>query len=366
MIILENQTIKLTGAWILAHIPELDQALRVLPQWQAGEWLFDGSGLTAFDTSGALRLSQCLHQVQQVGGQVTIIGLTDEQTELLELITQRLEQVKAEIPEAAALSWVASIGQAVMGMLGRAVSLLSFMGEVAVVFWLSLLKPWTIRWKSVLVNIETGGVQALPIVGLLNFLIGVVIAYQGSVLLKTYGANIFIVELVTISMVRELAPLITAIIMAGRTGSAYAAQIGTMVVTEEVDALKTIGINPLEQLVLPKMLALIVALPLLTLFANMVSVFGGMVLSVFMLDVSFYDFVARIPQVMTVASLLVGLAKSLVFAMVIALVGCYQGLQVKGGADSVGRQTTMSVVQAIFLVIIVDTVFSIVTSSVPL
>jgi phospholipid/cholesterol/gamma-HCH transport system permease protein len=167
-------------------------------------------------------------------------------------------------------------------------------------------------------------------------------------------------------MLRELAPLITAIIVAGRTGSAYTAQIGTMQVTEEVDALRTIGIPPMDLLVLPKLLALTVALPLLTVFADILSVFGGMVMARTLLDVSFGDFLDRFPQVVTPVSFLMGVGKAPVFAAIIALVGCYQGFRVRGGADSVGRQTTVSVVQSIFAVIAADALFSVILGGVGL
>jgi phospholipid/cholesterol/gamma-HCH transport system permease protein len=192
---------------------------------------------------------------------------------------------------------------------------------------------------------------------------GVVIAYQGGLQLQAYGANIFIVELVCLTMLRELAPLITAIMVAGRTGSSFTAQIGTMQVTEEVDALRTIGIDPMDMLVLPKLLALVIALPLLTIFADILSIFGGMVMAKFLLNVSFSEFLKRIPEAVTVTSLMIGVGKAPVFAAIIALVGCYQGFQVSGSADSVGRHTTDSVVQSIFLVIAADAAFSIVLGS---
>ncbi|MGB2974007.1 MAG: ABC transporter permease, partial [Candidatus Competibacter sp.] len=205
-----------------------------------------------------------------------------------------------------------------------------------------------------------------PIIALLSFMMGVVIAYQGGQQLKAYGANIFIVELISLTMLRELAPLITAIIVAGRTGSAYTAQIGTMQITEEVDALRTIGISPMDLLVIPKLLALVVALPLLTVFADALSVFGGMVMAQTLLAVNFSDFLDRVPQVVTLTSFLLGVGKAPVFAAIIALVGCYQGFHVRGGADSVGRQTTVSVVQSIFLVIAADALFSVVLGGVGL
>jgi len=188
----------------------------------------------------------------------------------------------------------------------------------------------------------------------------VVIAYQGSDQLQRFGANIFIADLVGLSMLRELSPLLTAIIIAGRSGSAYAAQIGTMKVTEEIDALRTIGVSPQELLVLPKLLALVIALPLLTVYADVAGVFGGMIMARSKLDVSFDVFINRLGDAVRLSSFLTGIVKAPVFAAIIALVGCFQGFQVGGSADSVGRQTTLSVVQAIFLVIVADAIFSIV------
>jgi phospholipid/cholesterol/gamma-HCH transport system permease protein len=226
----------------------------------------------------------------------------------------------------------------------------------------SVLQPRRIRWPVLWLEVQRAGVDALPITGLLSFLLGVVIAYQGGVQLQLYGANIFIVELVSITMLRELAPMMTAIIVAGRTGSAYTAQIGTMQVTEEVDALRTIGIAPMDALVLPKVIGLSLALPLLTVFADAMGVLGGMAMSATMLDVSAGEFTERIPEAVSLTSFLIGIGKAPVFAALVALVGCFQGMQVRGGADSVGRQTTTSVVQSIFLVIVADAVFSVIFS----
>jgi phospholipid/cholesterol/gamma-HCH transport system permease protein len=208
-------------------------------------------------------------------------------------------------------------------------------------------------------EIELGGFDALPIVGVTAFLLGVVVAYQGADQLRHYGANIFVVELVGYAMLREFAPLITAIIIAGRSGSAHAAQIGTMVVGEEIDALRTLGIQPLQRLVWPKLLALLIALPLLTVFADLAGVFGGMVMARSQLGIGFAEFADRFGRVMQGSALLIGVGKALVFAWIIVLVGCFQGLRTAGGADSVGRQTTAAVVQAIFLVIVADALFSV-------
>jgi len=208
-------------------------------------------------------------------------------------------------------------------------------------------------------HVQIAGFEALPITGLLSFLLGIVIAYQGAEQLRRVGANIYIADLVGLSMVRELSPLITAIIVAGRSGSAYTAQIGTMKVTEEIDALRTIGVGPLDLLVLPKVVALVVALPLLTVYTDIMGILGGMIMSRAELQVSFATFLNRLEQAVSLTSYVIGIGKAPVFAVIIALVGCYQGFRVIGSAESVGQRTTISVVQSIFLVILSDALFSI-------
>jgi phospholipid/cholesterol/gamma-HCH transport system permease protein len=255
---------------------------------------------------------------------------------------------------------LASIGRRAWYGLGNLYGILAFVGESAIVLLRSIVQPRRIRWRTILHNLQTAGFEALPIVGLLSFLMGVVIAYQGADQLQRIGANIYIADLVGLTMLRELSPLLTAIIVAGRSGSAYAAQIGTMKVTEEIDALRTIGVVPQELLVLPKLLALIIALPLLTVYADVTGVFGGMIMARSKLDVSFGVFFDRLGDAISLSSFLTGIVKAPVFAAIIALVGCFQGFQVGGSADSVGRQTTTSVVQAIFLVILADALFSVV------
>jgi phospholipid/cholesterol/gamma-HCH transport system permease protein len=241
----------------------------------------------------------------------------------------------------------------------QAKALLHFLGETAMAGLGCLRHPARIRWRTVAFNIRSAGLDALPIVGLLAFLLGVVVAYQGSGQLQTYGAAIFVVDLVGLSMLREFAPLITAIIVAGRSGSAYAAQIGTMVVTEEMDALRTIGIAPQELLVLPKLLALVIALPLLTVFADALGVAGGMLMAQVRLDVGYGEFLDRFVKAVAVRDYLIGVLKAPVFAAIIVVVGCFQGFRTQGGADGVGQQTTRSVVWSIFLVIVVDAAFSV-------
>ena len=261
---------------------------------------------------------------------------------------------------------LARLGMGAAAMFEQSVALLAFIGECAVALAGWLAHPSRIRWRPILFNIRSAGFDALPIVGLLAFLLGIVVAYQGADQLRQYGANIFVADLVGLSMLREFAPLITAIIIAGRSGSAYAAQIGAMSVSEEIDAMRTLGIAPLDMLVLPKIIALVIVLPLLTVFADVLGVFGGMLMARAQLDVGFPEFLDRFTKAVSVTAYLIGICKAPVFAGIIAVVGCFQGFRAKGGADSVGRQTTRSVVQAIFLVIVADALFSIAFSALDL
>jgi phospholipid/cholesterol/gamma-HCH transport system permease protein len=210
---------------------------------------------------------------------------------------------------------------------------------------------------------EVAGVNALPIVGLLTFLIGVVLAYQSADQLRRFGAEIFTVNLLGISILRELGVLITAILVAGRSGSAFTAQIGTMKVREEVDALQTIGMDPIEVLVLPRMFALVIVLPLLAFYADIMGLLGGAIMSLVALDISMVQFLQQLKAWTTLWTFWIGIIKAPVFAFLIALVGCFQGLRVEGSAESVGRLTTQSVVQGIFLVIVADAIFSIIFSA---
>ena len=366
MIKLEGNIVYLSGQWQLVNYPVIDAALKnlPLPDKPITEIIINGQALESLDTSGGYELLSWQHQLTTKNIHVIRQGFTEKQESLLLFLTQRMQDVADEPKDTSSQGRIEQLGGAVLRFLDQSAAFIAFIGAVVSALSKYILIPWKLRWRPLLSNIQTGGVDALLIVGLLNFLIGIVIAYQSGALLRLYGANIFIVEVVTIAMVREMAPLITAIIVAGRTGSAYAAQIGTMGVNQEVDALRTLGISPIDQLVLPKMLALMLVLPLLTMFGNILSVFGGMVLARFFLDVTFFEFIQRIPQVVSFSSVLVGLSKAPVFAILISLTGCYQGFQVQGGADSVGKQTTIAVVQAIFLVILADALFSVITRNI--
>jgi phospholipid/cholesterol/gamma-HCH transport system permease protein len=352
--------IQCRGAWTLPAVAGLELRLHTHAWPGAGEVAIDTAGVTAMDTAGAWLLHATMRRLEQRGCTVQLRGLRPEFQTLLQLIAAR---TPVHAPSIAPLpGLLARTGRrfwdSVLGMS----AMLAFVGECAISLRHSLAQPRRMRWRHILYNLQTAGFEALPITGLLSFLMGIVIAYQGAEQLQRFGANIYVADLVGLTMVRELSPLLTAIIVAGRSGSAYTAQIGTMTVTEEVDALRTIGVGPFELLVLPKMLALIVALPLLTVYTNVTGVLGGMVMARAQLDVGFGTFIDRLDDAISLTSYLIGVGKAPVFAVIIALVGCYQGFQVTGSADSVGRQTTVSVVQAIFLVIVTDALFSIIFS----
>jgi phospholipid/cholesterol/gamma-HCH transport system permease protein len=237
---------------------------------------------------------------------------------------------------------------------------LAFLGENAVVLIGSLLRPLSIRYDAIAKNIEDAGVRALPIITLTSFLIGVVIAYQGAVQLQKFGADIFIVDMIGISVTRELAPLITAIVVAGRTGSSYTAQLGVMKITEEIDAMRVMGFDPQQFLVLPRIIALMIALPLMIFFADLVGIFGGMVVAHLHLNLSWSEFIHRLQSAVAVKHFWIGIFKGPFFAWLIAVVGCFRGLQVSRNTESIGHYTTVSVVNSIFLVIACDALFSVV------
>ncbi|MCO5122597.1 MAG: MlaE family lipid ABC transporter permease subunit [Rhizobacter sp.] len=348
---------KLSGSWTVHGLGSLAHELDDEPG-EAGEVVLDGAGLEAIDTAGAWVLQGWLNRR---AAQATRHDWPPRLDKLMSVVAAHPE---AKVVPAPRRTPLARVGRRAFTAWQQAQGMLRFNGEIALAALRMLAHPRRFRLRTMLRNVQIGGFDALPIIGLTSFLLGVVVAYQGADQLRHYGANIFVVELVGYSMLREFAPLITAIIIAGRSGSAYAAQIGTMLVTEEVDAMRTLGIDPIELLVLPKIAALAIALPLLTVFADVTGVIGGMIMARAQLDVGFYEFIDRFGRELRGSSLLIGIGKSWVFAIIIAVIGCFQGFRTRGSADSVGRQTTLAVVQSIFIVIVADALFSIAFSAI--
>ena len=347
------------GSWTLRSIGALERGIDD-QQWpSAGSLVVDTTGIAALDSAGAWLLHRTASKLRERGIDVSFAGLRPESDTLMRLVAARSEQLAAAKapPRHNVLH---AVGLKAWEQANSSYAFLAFVGESFAALGHSLAHPRRIRWRAVLHNMQAAGFEALPITGLLSFLMGIVIAYQGADQLQRFGANVFIADLVGIAMLRELSPLLTAIIVAGRSGSAYTAQIGTMKVTEEIDALRTVGIVPQELLVLPKMLALVIVLPLLTVYTDVAGVIGGMLMARTQLGLTFDVFLDRLKEAIVLSTYLTGLSKAPVFAIIIALVGCYRGFETQGGADSVGRQTTISVVQSIFLVIVTDAIFSIV------
>lgn len=354
-LLLANNIIYCQGACDLMHLKQLNQQIKQLKLAKTPVAI-DGSQLTKLDSAGALLLIQLANTHQ-----AKLQGFTEAQQSLLDLIAKQKVD-KQQLAEPPTANLLHQLGQKTVTACDSGLHYLNLLGELTVTLLHSLAKPAQFRWREIAGTLEAGGYTALPIIGLLSFLIGVVLAYQMGLQLQTYGANIFIVNFLSLAILREFGPLLTAIIVAGRTGSAFTAQLGMMKINEEIDALRTMGISPIKLLILPRIIGMLIALPLLSVWADIFGILGGMLMAKSMLDIPVADFLKRFQEVTLLKTYVIGLIKTPVFALIIASIGCYQGLQVSGSAESVGRLTTKSVVQAIFFIIVADAFFSILFS----
>ncbi|MCH8138939.1 MAG: MlaE family lipid ABC transporter permease subunit [Proteobacteria bacterium] len=348
------------GSWETGALSALDGGLRRLAREPVRFASIDLSAVDSMDTAGAWVLYRTRRDLRARGVAAEFEGVDRSHADILARVEKGdVEQtlVRDELHPVIAL--IAHIGEASLAVFQECASLLSFLGVTVITLGRSIVRPRRIRFTSLVSHIEQVGLNAIPIVGLLSFLIGVVIAYQGAEQLRQFGAQVFTVNLLGISMLREMAILMTAIVVAGRSGSAFTAQIGTMQVNEEVDAMRTMGLDPIEVLVLPRVFALIIALPLLTVLADLTGLAGGALATVLVVDISLAQFMERLNDAVPLAAFWVGIVKAPVFGFLIAMVGCREGLAVAGSAESVGRHTTKSVVLSIFLVIVADALFSI-------
>ena len=360
--ILEMQ---LTGDWTIDNVARMNAIVAQLGSAHVGPAVIDFSPIGRMDTTGAWMVEKIRQRLTTADHPVDLRGIQPNHQLLVDRLHGLTDEPAAEPARYSALSLIAErTGRATIDALREATDLLNFLGLATVTAARTAVSPRRFRMTSFVFHLEQVGLNALPIVGLLSFLIGVVLAYQGADQLRRFGAAIFSVNLLGISILREMGILLTAIIVAGRSGSAFAAQIGTMQVNEEIDAMRTIGLDPIEVLVLPRMLALLVAMPLLAVYADLMGLAGGAVMAIVSLDITFTQFTERLKDVVPIWAFWVGIIKAPVFGVMIALVGCREGLKVRGSADSVGRQTTRAVVVSIFLVIIIDAVFSIFFSAV--
>jgi phospholipid/cholesterol/gamma-HCH transport system permease protein len=324
---------------------------------QAPKILLDASRLEYCDSAGIALLAQLRHQQQQKGREFEIFGLRSEIGDLLREWTPEDLTFRDERPEKT--RFAEQIGQGVVGIWQDIQSLVAFIGELGSALVGAAARPRRLRWRELFRIAEDVGVDALPIVALIGFLMGLIMAFQAAIPLGQFGAQIFVANLIGLAILRELGPLMTAIVLAGRSGSAFAAELGTMKVREELDALKTMGLEPVGFLVVTRVVAAVFMTPLLTLFADLVGVIGG---SVVLLALGFplITFFHQVQIAVSYGSLLGGLAKAFVFGILVAAIGCLRGLQTKNGATAVGESTTRAVVSGIILIVIADGVFSVV------
>ncbi len=349
------------GDWQATTVEEsYHQLERCFLSGAASACILDLSAIQSIDTTGSWILKSFIQKLKDNNIAVSLSGAG----ETIENIFQQLDKIKFSLPEApkktsAYIRWLLKLGMTAIEGVENAIKMLSFLGQIVMTLGRTICSPKSFRLTSFVAMLDQVGLRAMPIVGLISFLLGIVVMYQGQYQLARFGAEIFAVDLLAISMLREIGIMITAIVLAGRSGSAFTAQIGTMKLNQEIDALQTFGIDPIEVLVIPRLLALMIALPLLSFFANVLGLLGGAIMANLVIDISYGQFWAQLKQAVKLATFGVGMAKAPVFAFVIAMVGCFEGLQVAGGAKSIGTKTTKSVVESIFLVIVINAAFSI-------
>ncbi|MEZ4428825.1 MAG: ABC transporter permease [Nannocystaceae bacterium] len=351
--------VAVAGPWVIGTAAGLSRELaRVkLEARDGGVARIVGERLTALDSVGALLLARLAGQLEGAGMKVYWLGFSRAYDDFLGAI-RALELTEEAGPPGDTL--LVRTGKATLELIDLGRRILGFFGLVLFTFVRLVRRPSKIRWTSIVHHIALTGLNAMPIVGLLTFLIGVVLTFLAAHQLARFGAQIFVVDLIGTSLLRELGVLVTAILVAGRSGSAFTAQLGAMRVNEEVDALEAMGLDPMEVLTLPRIIALVIAMPLLSFFGTMMGIFGGMLISDIALHISFAQFVDRLAASVDDRHLFIGLAKAPVYAFIISLIGCFEGFNVSGSAENVGRYTTRSVVEAIFLVIVADAAFAMV------
>jgi phospholipid/cholesterol/gamma-HCH transport system permease protein len=352
----EALTLRLQGPLNLHEVEQHWQQITSRLRRNEADLTIEASGVTECDGAGAGLLLEARRLGDLRGFSVEILGLRENFAKLLNQFDPAgFERVAPQPTER--MPMIQQVGASTRELLHDLGKNVTFLGEVSRALAASLPRPHRIRWKEVLVLVERAGVDALPLVGLISFIIGLILAFQASLPMQQFGADIFVANLVTLAMFRELGGLMTAIILAGRSGSAFAAEIGTMKVNEELDALNTLGIDRTRFLVVPRIIAGILVMPLLTIYANACGVLGGFLV---MLTLG-HTPAAVISQILTINPLqdfFLGFGKAFVFGLVVAAVGCLRGLETGAGASSVGKSTTSAVVTGIFLVILLDGLFA--------
>jgi len=346
-------TLFLQNNWNINSVKKIKKELKIIPL--AKNYIIDASAISNYDSAGIILLIKIYKQLSK-NATVRIINLNSKQKELFNLLKDTVgEKIKYKYE-----SFLYDLGKAAIDLLKDIRAFFKFLGEFSVYFFMLFIKPKNFRFKETIYHIYQSGFGAIIIIALTTFLVGVVIAYQSAVQLAKFGADIFIVDTIGISITRELSPMIVAIVIAGRSGSAYTAEIGAMKLTEEISAMKTMGFEPFNFLVIPRVVALIISLPLLIVLGDIVGIYGGALVAKMQLDISFSQFINRLNEVLAFKHYYLGLIKGPVFAFLIAIIGCFRGFLVSNNTESIGLQTTASVVNSIFLVIAFDALFSVI------
>jgi phospholipid/cholesterol/gamma-HCH transport system permease protein len=364
---LERNVLRAGGRWTIAESAALDQQLQRLDASNAGPLTIDASRVEKLDSTGAWLLLRTARGLEAAGHRISSLDVPERYSALIRNIDREdkpePERGRRGPRMSAGVYRLYRIGKAAAETSRQGWRMLGYLGRVTVETGEMIAAPRkNLRLAAMVTQVEETGISALPIVGLLAFLIGVVLAYQGADQLKRFGAEIFTINLLGVGVLREIGGLITAIIVAGRSGSAFTAHLGTMRVNQEIDAMQTMGLDTVDTLVLPRIIGLVISLPLLTFYADIMGLLGGAAMCYFQLGINIPAFMRQLTDAVNVNTLMVGLIKAPVFAFVISLVGCYEGFQVERNAASVGLLTTRSVVESVFLVIVLDAAFSIMFS----
>jgi phospholipid/cholesterol/gamma-HCH transport system permease protein len=355
----EKVLVKFSGELSLYQISSFEEQLCTINFQTFTTATIDLNEVTFFDTAASIFLNNFLDKLKENHINVSVISQQDDITETLKLVKKQ-NVIDKILPKKRKKTFMGSIGKNTHSYYIGFLSFMAFLGELFATKIHYLRSVKNIRFKEIAFEIHENGIRAFGIIALTSFLIGLVVAYQSAFQLKIYGANIFIVDMLGISMLRELAPLITAIVIAGRSGSAFTAQIGAMKITQELDAMRTMGFDPYVFLVMPRIIALMISMPILIFVADIMGVFGGMVVAHVDLEITTELFLERFTEVVAAKHFFIGILKGPFFAFLIASIGIYRGLMVKDDTQSIGYNTTKSVVESIFAVIVCDAIFSIV------
>jgi phospholipid/cholesterol/gamma-HCH transport system permease protein len=351
--------LRLSGDWTIETAGDFETRLAEGAKSGQPVVVIDGSRLGRFDTAGAWVIEQARRRLTVTGSQVTLQGFSPAQATLIDAVEKVGRTVLPE-PEKVnpAIRFLAAVGRGAAEVVADGNAVMSMFGQFIVAFAGTVTLRRRMRWAAFVNHIDRTALQAIPIIALMSFLIGMIIAQQGGFYFRTYGAELFVVDLVGVLVCREIGVLLTAIMVAGRSGSAFTAEIGSMKMREEIDALTVLGVSPVDVLVVPRLLALIIAMPILALVADLAALAGAWVVVVFYIGIPTNTFFLRLQEALIPSYVLIGLVKAPFMALVVGLVACVEGMKVKGSAESLGTHTTASVVKAIFLVVVMDGIFA--------